>query len=101
MLNFVKKQEEFADVKAFSDKISLKNRSEIWSIPGKNHGEKAFLIFEKGKLKSYGFYEYFNQIQSKNTVKKLKIDLNSTADFQNDLKLSLLKEEVEIHGLPK
>lgn len=101
VLNFVKKQEEFADVKAFSDKISLKNRSEIWSIPGKNHGEKAFLIFEKGKLKSYGFYEYFNQIQSKNTVKKLKIDLNSTADFQNDLKLSLLKEEVEIHGLPK
>lgn len=101
VLNFVKKQEEFADVKAFSDKISLKNRSEIWSIPGKNHGEKAFLIFEKGKLKSYGFYEYFNQIQSKNTVKKLKIDLNSTADLQNDLKLSLLKEEVEIHGLPK
>lgn len=101
VLNFVKKQEEFADVKAFSDKISLKNRSEIWSIPGKNYGEKAFLIFEKGKLKSYGFYEYFNQIQSKNTVKKLKIDLNSTADLQNDLKLSLLKEEVEIHGLPK
>ena len=100
-LNFIKKEEKYSDVAVLSEKINLKNRSELWSIAGKNLGEKAFLIWEKGKLKSYGFYEYYNQILSANTVKKLKIDLSTTADLQNDLKLALLKDDVEIYPLPK
>jgi DNA polymerase III subunit epsilon len=100
-LNFIKTKSEFSDIKEFVKTISLKKRNEIWSVPGRILGEKAFLIFENGRLTSYGFYEFHTQIQSKSKLKKLKIEIPvSTQDLLNDLKLSLLKNDAEIFPLP-
>lgn len=101
-LNFVKSQEEFQDPENLSTKLELKNRSEIWKTDGRTLGEKSFLILEKGKVVSFGFYELYHQIQTKAKLNQLKINLpGNFAELENDLKLSLLKSEVEIAALPK
>lgn len=101
-LSFIKSKEELADVKVLQEKISLKKRNEIWLFSGGVLGGKSFLIFENGKLTSFGFYELYHQIQSKSKVDKLKIEIEvSTADLQNDLRLALLKGDLEIQELPK
>ena len=102
VLNFIQSKEEYADLQYFNKVINLKKRNEIWSIPGRTSGEKAFLIFEKGRLNFFGFYEFHTQIQTKSKIDKRKIKLPAFAqDLQNDLKLSLLKEEAEIFPLPE
>ncbi len=100
-LNLIKSKDEYADIKEFTKKINLKKRNEIWSTAGRTLGEKAFILFEKGKLTSFGFYEFHTQIQTKAKLNKLKINLPvSTVDLQNDLKLALLKDEVEVFQMP-
>ena len=101
-LNFIKTKEEFADIKDFTKKINLKKRNEIWTMSGRTLGEKAFLLLENGKLTSFGFYEFYTQIQTKAKLNKLKINIPvSTLDLQNDLKLALLKDDVEIFQIPE
>ena len=101
-LNFIKNSEEFSDFETFQNRISLEKRSEIWSLKGRTLGEKTFLRINNGKVKSFGFYEYHTQIQSKSKISKLQIKLTgSTADLENDLQLALLKNEVEIYPLPE
>lgn len=71
-------------------------------MQGRSLGEKAFIILENGKLTSYGFYEFHTEIQTLEKINHLKIDISvSTADLQNDLKMALLKGEVEVLPLPK
>lgn len=82
--------------------ISLKDRNELWSIAGRTLGEKAFLILKNGKLASYGFYELYTQIQNKTKLQQLKIDVPSVPEhLTNDLKLLLLKGDVQILPLPE
>ena len=77
-------------------KISLKGRNEIWTTSGRSLGEKSFIILEKGKIVSFGFYKYYNQIQSEKTLNKLRIDIKPTITLDNELKLSLLKGDFEV-----
>ena len=100
-VDFIKKREDFNDIKEFTKTINLKKRNEIWSIQGRTLGEKVFLMIENGKIVSYGFYEFFSQIQSKSKINKLKISLPvSSLDLQNDMKLGLLKGDFEVFPLP-
>ncbi len=102
VINFIKTQEEFNDPKELEAKISLKNRIEIWSLSGKTLGEKAFILVEKGKITAYGFYEFYNQIQNKSMLEKLKIPIVlPNSDFNNELKLAILKGDIEIHPFPE
>lgn len=81
---------------------SLKGRNELWIGKGRVLGEKSFLVLEAGKLLGYGYYELHHQIKTKETIKKLMIKTPSVfSDLQNDLKLSLLKNEYEIIPLPE
>ncbi len=101
-VNFIQSKKQFSDIKEFTRSINLKKRDEIWISAGRTLGEKSFLIFENGKLTSYGFYELHSQIQSRDKIDKLKIILKaSVADLQNDLKLALLRGDFEIQPLPK
>ncbi len=101
-VSFIKSNEKFDDIKEFTKLINLKKRNEIWLSSGRTLGEKSFLLFENGKLTSYGFYEFHTQIQSRKKVNQLKIDIKtSTVDLQNDLKLGLLRGDFEIQPLPK
>ena len=60
------------------------------------------IIFENGKITGYGFFELHTQIKTRKLLDKLKISIPvSTIDVQNDLKLSLLKQEATIEPLPK
>ena len=89
-VSFIKSNEKFDDIKEFTKLINLKKRNEIWLSSGRTLGEKSFLLFENGKLTSYGFYEFHTQIQSRKKINQLKIDIKtSTVDLQNDLKLGL------------
>ena len=101
-VSFIKSNEKFDDIKEFTKLIKLKKRNEIWLSSGRTLGEKSFLLFENGKLTSYGFYEFHTQIQSRKKINQLKIDIKtSTVDLQNDLKLGLLRGDFEIQPLPK
>ena len=96
VVNFIKSIPEYADVEILKQKISLKGRNEIWTTSGRSLGEKSFIILEKGKIVSFGFYKYYNQIQSEKTLNKLRIDIKPTITLDNELKLSLLKGDFEV-----
>lgn len=101
VLNFIKSNNEFDDIEAFTNKISLKKRNEIWLMKGRRLGEKAFILLEQGKLTAYGFYELHSQIQTIEKINHLKINIPvSTADMENDLKMALLKDYIKIIPLP-
>jgi DNA polymerase-3 subunit epsilon len=60
------------------------------------------LILEKGKLTAFGYYELYHQIQSREKIDKLQIEVKKvTPEITNELKLSLLKKEYEIVQLPE
>jgi DNA polymerase-3 subunit epsilon len=100
-VSFIQSQAKYSDLEELKTTINLANRNEMWLSGGRTLGEKSFLIFEKGKLKSYGFYELHTQITSLEKLSKLKINLDSfSPDLQNDLKLALLREDFEIIPLP-
>lgn len=101
-LNFIKSKEIFNDFTEFTKAINLKKRSELWIFNGISGGQKSFVIFENGKITGYGFFELHTQIKTRKLLDKLKISIPvSTIDVQNDLKLSLLKQEATIEPLPK
>lgn len=100
--NYIKGDEVLSEHKSLIEAVNLKNRNQIWIGKGRNLGEKSFLILEKGKLTSFGFYELYHQIQSKSKIDKLKVDVHKvTPEIMNELKLSLLKKEYEILQLPE
>lgn len=100
--NYIKGDEVLCEHKSLIEAVNLKNRNQIWIGKGRNLGEKSFLILEKGKLTSFGFYELYHQIQSKSKIDKLKVDVHKvTPEIMNELKLSLLKKEYEILQLPE
>lgn len=98
---FLAEKEEMSAEKLL-EITSLKGRNELWIGKGRVLGEKSFLVLEAGKLLGYGYYELHHQIKTKETIKKLMIRTPSVfSDLQNDLKLSLLKNEYEIIPLPE
>lgn len=100
--NYIKGDEVLSEHKSLIEAVNLKNRNQIWIGKGRNLGEKSFLILEKGKLTSFGFYELYHQIQSKSKIDKIKVDVHKvTPEIMNELKLSLLKKEYEILQLPE
>lgn len=100
-VSFINANENFADINELTQRINLKSRTEIWTGKGRQLGEKSFLILEKGKLKYYGFYELYHQIETKAKLEKLKIPVLSVSpSLQNELQLSLLRGDFEITKLP-
>ncbi len=101
-MNYLRSKKELNDVQMLADKLSLKNRNQIWTSGGRTLGEKSFLVLEKGKLIGFGFYELYHQIQSLEKIKKLMLPVKSfTQDLQNDLQLALLRNEFEVSTLPE
>lgn len=101
-LQYLKTQPQWKDENLLQQAVSLKKRNEIWTVPGRTLGEKTFIIIKNGKPTSFGFYEFYNQIQSKGKIDKLKIDLKYAGeDLENDMMLALFKNQVEINQLPK
>ncbi len=101
-MNYLRSKKELNDVQMLADKLSLKNRNQIWTSGGRTIGEKSFLVLEKGKLIGFGFYELYHQIQSLEKIKKLMLPVKSfTQDLQNDLQLALLRNEFEVSTLPE
>ncbi|GGP03896.1 exonuclease [Cloacibacterium rupense] len=100
--NYINQDELLKNHQLLEKTISLKNRNEIWIGKGRNLGEKSFLILEKGKLIGFGYYELYHQIQSREKLNKLQIEVKKvTPEITNELKLSLLKKEYEIVQLPE
>lgn len=101
-VSFIAKNADLADLNQLTQLINLKKRSELWLSSGRTLGEKSFIVFEKGKLTSYGFFEFHTQIQTRKKIDQIKIDLPaSTADLENELKLGLLRGDFEIQPLPQ
>ncbi len=101
-VSFIKTQEKYADVNQLQKATSLKNRNEMWLSAGRTLGEKSFMIFEKGNVTAYGFYELHTQINTWKKIAAIKIDLDTkTTDLENDFKLALLREDFEIIPTPE
>ena len=101
-VSFIETQSQFKDVEELKKIIHLNDRNELWLSAGRTLGEKSFLIFQKGKLTAFGFYELYSQLNSWEKLSKLQIDLKSfPQDLQNDLQLALLRSDFEIIPLPE
>ncbi|WP_417428364.1 PolC-type DNA polymerase III [Halpernia sp.] len=101
VLKYIEEKTEFQDFENFTNEINLENRNELWLSEGRTLGEKSFLIIENGALKSYGFYELYHQIKSRDKIDKLKIDISFEPKLlENYLKLALLKNYFKIEALP-
>lgn len=101
-VSFIETQSQFKDVEELKKVIHLNDRNELWLSAGRALGEKSFLIFQKGKLTAFGFYELHSQLNSWEKLSKLQIDLKSfPQDLQNDLQLALLRSDFEIIPHPE
>lgn len=101
-VSFINTQEKYADPQELIKTLSLKNRNEMWLSAGRTLGEKSFMIFEKGNVSAYGFYELHTQINTWKKIAAIKIDLDTkTTDLENDFKLALLREDFEIIPTPE
>lgn len=97
-LHYIESQVQFQNVEILEDLLSLTNKPSIWLIQGRELGEKCFLNIEKGKIKSYGYYEVYSQINSVEKREKRKITLpRFTKNAENELKLALLRNEVTFY----
>ena len=100
-VSFINKKGDLQDVNQLKDLITIHKKDELWLSTGRVLGEKSFLLFEKGKLTAYGFYELYTQIESLKKLSAIKIDIDfPTADLENDLKLGLLRGDFEIVPTP-
>lgn len=97
VLNFIKNNEKEEVLK----RIQIPEKERLVIMKGRVRGEKAFLTLEGGKITAYGFYEIYTQVQTRENIDKIKIPVRRYAkDWGNDLKLELLKGEIEILPLP-
>lgn len=97
VLNFIKNNEKEEVLK----RIQIPEKECLVIMKGRVRGEKAFLTIEAGKITAYGFYEIYTQVQTRENIDKIKIPVRRYAkDWGNDLKLELLKGEIEILPLP-
>ncbi|MBD8083218.1 3'-5' exonuclease [Chryseobacterium caseinilyticum] len=101
-IQFLATKPEFEFAEVLQNTIEFKKRNELWLGAGRKLGEKLFIIIEQGKVKSYGFYELFTQIQTLSKISKLKIDTCfQSSDLVNDLQIALLRGDFETLPLPK
>ena len=101
-LHFIKSNEDLRNVENLKKQINLRNYNGVLLGAGKKLGEKMFIIIEKGKPISFGFYELFTQIQTMFKIENLKINLPpQTTDLVNDLQLALLRGDFEFLPLPQ
>ena len=100
-VSFINKKESLQEPDRLKELITIHKKNELWLSTGRVLGEKSFLLFEKGKLTAYGFYELYTQIESLKKLSSLKIDVDFPInDLENDLKLGLLKGDFEIVPTP-
>jgi len=101
--SFIEKNEKFMENPTeLTNILSLENRDELWISREAGDNKKYFLILEKGKFSAYGFYEFYNQIESLEKINKLKVRIEKIDNtILNELKLSLLSGNFEIKKLPK
>lgn len=101
-VSFINKQAEFSEPENLKKLLTLEINNVLWLSSGRILGEKSFLIFEKGKLTAYGFYELYTQIESLQKLESLKINVEYPGDdLKNDLKMGLLRGDFQIVPLPK
>ncbi|MBS1548496.1 MAG: 3'-5' exonuclease [Bacteroidetes bacterium] len=95
-LSFIKKNFEPLSEENLNTKIQIENKTGLLSGEGRVLGEKVFLVINKGKLVSFGFYEYHTQIQSKKKLALLSMDLPEVGtEVYNEIRLSLLRGDVQ------
>ena len=97
VFNYIQSNPELQDINTLKAKIDLKGRDEIWTMDGRTLGEKAFIVFENGQPRHYGFYELYTQVENASKRKKLQLPIEKTSpSLLNDLKIELLKSDVKI-----
>lgn len=100
-LSFIQENKTQYSAEQLRAEFDLSRRTEIWTIKGRNRSEKAFIILEQGKITAFGFYEYFNQIQSLEKLNQLKIPVSiSRRETDNLLKLSILQRDFKPSPIP-
>ena len=100
-MTFLKESEKYKDPQDLKNHLELKDRNELWTSEGRTLGEKAFYVIKSGRIKGYGFYELYTQIQDQKRIDQLMIPVNSSKkDFSNEMKLALLRSAVSVHSLP-
>lgn len=100
-VSFINSRKVLKEIDNLKELITIQKSNQLWLSTGRILGEKSFFVFEEGKLKAYGFYELYTQIESLKKLSSLKIDIDfPTADLENDLQLGLLRGDFELVPTP-
>ena len=101
VVSYLKTKKELQDPKNLETLLTISKEDQLWISTGRTLGEKSFILFRKGKLKSYGFYELYTQIASLKKLSGLQIEIDfPLTEIENDLKFGLLQGDFEIIAPP-
>lgn len=101
VLEFIREDSSFSSRESLYNKFSIPYSNALLLIKGRTIGEKAFITIENERITGYGFYEIYTQMQTRDFINRIKIPIKrSPLHIENDLKLEILKGEMEILPLP-
>lgn len=101
-LSFIRSSEQLRPIDQLIQRLTIPKTDALWISTGRVLGEKSFLIFERGKLAAYGFFELYTQIETAARLASARIDIDfPTTDLQNDLRLGLLRGDFEMTAPPE
>lgn len=90
-LRYISASEQLSEAGHLQALLDLKEKTALYTIPGRNLSEKAFVCLEKGRIVSFGFYELYTQLSRRSLIDKLAIPVeNSDNELLNLLKLMIL-----------
>ena len=102
VVSYLKTRKDFQEPKDLENFLTISKEDQLWLSTGRTLGEKSFILFQNGKLKSYGFYELYTQIATLKKLTTLKIDVDFPLnEIENDLKLGLLQGDFEKSAPPQ
>lgn len=102
VLQYLQSLPETEDAHSIKNKLRIiYSERKLWQMPGRQLGEKAFFISEGNHLLGYGFYELYTQINTAAKIEKLMIaSPMPLVNIENEMKLSLLKNEIKATEMP-
>lgn len=101
VLELIKNNTNIYSLEILKNMFSIPSNA-LLLIKGRQLGEKAFIMIENRQIVGYGFYELYTQIKSQDLINRIKIPVKLPFQYiENELKLEILKGEVEILPLSK
>ena len=98
VLRYIRESDWSNSLEEIEQALTLISGKKVYTMNGREQGEKAFIVFDAHGLVGYGFYQLHTQISSWKKLQQMMIPLILPKEtLLNEFKLALLKNEVFSH----